>query len=114
MPLTHLCQIAYIFFNFLPHLLFIYHKMQITIKQDSYTKALNESGEEAQKETMRLKDIGLPQSKNNVNSNSKARIKRKVKDNEGKLKCLCTSLLYKNSVVTSLHVIHQACTLTKK
>ena len=35
--------------------------MQITIKQDSYTKA-NESGEEAQKETMRLIDIGLPQS----------------------------------------------------
>ena len=31
----------------------IYHKIQITIKQDSYTKA-NESGEEAQKETMRL------------------------------------------------------------
>ena len=42
--------------------------MQITIKQDSYTKA-NESGEEAQKETMRLIDIGLPQSKNKVNSN---------------------------------------------
>ena len=34
--------------------------MQITIKQDSYTKA-NESGEEAQKEIMRLIDIGLPQ-----------------------------------------------------
>ena len=51
----------------------IYHKIQITIKQDSYTKA-NESGEEAQKETMRLIDIGLPQSKNKVNSNSKARI----------------------------------------
>jgi len=33
----------------------IYHKIQITIKQDSYTKA-NESGEEAQKETMRLID----------------------------------------------------------
>ena len=31
------------------------------IKQDSYTEA-NESGEEAQKETMRLIDIGLPQS----------------------------------------------------
>ena len=45
----------------------IYHKIQITIKQDSYTKA-NESGEEAQKETMRLIDIGLPQSKNKVNS----------------------------------------------
>ena len=30
----------------------IYHKIQITIKQDSYTKA-NESGEEAQKETLR-------------------------------------------------------------
>ena len=34
----------------------IYHKIQITIKQDSYTKA-NESGEEAQKETMKLIDI---------------------------------------------------------
>jgi len=56
----------------------IYHKIQITIKQDSYTKA-NESGEEAQKETMRLIDTGLPQSKNKVNSNSKAR-----KYNEGK------------------------------
>ena len=53
----------------------IYHKIQITIKQDSYTKA-NESGEEAQKETMRLIDIGLPQSKIKVNSNSKARIER--------------------------------------
>ena len=41
---------------------FIYHKIQITIKQESYTKA-NESGEEAQKETTRLIDIGLPQSK---------------------------------------------------
>ena len=51
--------------------------MQITIKQDSYTKA-NESGEEAQKETMRLVDIGLPQSKIKVNSNSKARIESKV------------------------------------
>ena len=41
---------------------FIYHKIQIMLKQDSYTKE-NESGEEAQKETMRLIDIGLPQSK---------------------------------------------------
>ena len=48
------------------------------IKQDSHTKA-NESGEEAQKETMRLIDIGLPQSKNTVNSiNSKARIESKI------------------------------------
>ena len=46
-------------------------------RQDSYTKA-NESGEEAQKETMRLVEIGLPQSKNKVNSNSKARIKSKI------------------------------------
>ena len=45
----------------------IYHEIQITIKQDSYTKAY-ESGEEAQKETMRLIDIGLPQSKNKVNT----------------------------------------------
>ena len=49
----------------------IYHEIQITIKQNSYTKA-NESGEEAQKETMRLIDIGLPQSKNKVNINGKA------------------------------------------
>ena len=40
---------------------FFYHKIQIMIKQNSCTKA-NESGEEAQKETMRLIDIGLPQS----------------------------------------------------
>ena len=47
------------------------------IKQDSHTKA-NESGEETQKETMRLIDTGLPQSKNTVNSNSKARIESKI------------------------------------
>ena len=46
----------------------IYHKIQITIKQDSYTKA----EDEVQKETMRFIDIGLPQGKNKVNSNSKA------------------------------------------
>ena len=57
--------------------LFHYYKIQITIKQDSYTKA-NESGEEAQKETMRLIDIGLPQSKNKVNSNGKTRIESKI------------------------------------
>ena len=43
----------------------------------SYTKA-NESGKEAQKETMGLIDIGLPQCKNEVNSNSKARIESKI------------------------------------
>lgn len=42
-------------------------------KQDSYSKA-NESGEEAQKETMGLINIGLSQRKNKLNSNSKARI----------------------------------------
>ena len=47
------------------------HKIQITIKHGSCKKA-SESGEEAQKETMRLIDIDLPQSKNKVNSNSKA------------------------------------------
>ena len=47
------------------------------IKQDSYTKA-NESGEEAQKETMRLIDIGLPQSKNKVDRSRKARIEGKI------------------------------------
>ena len=45
--------------------------------QDSYTKT-NESGEEAQKETIRLIGIGRPQSKNKVNSNSKARIESKI------------------------------------
>ena len=55
----------------------IYHKIQITIKQDSYTKA-NESGEEAQKETMRFIDIGLLQSKKKVNSNGKARNESKI------------------------------------
>ena len=47
------------------------------LKQDGYTKA-NESGEKAQKETMRLIDIGLPRIKNKVNSNSKARIESKI------------------------------------
>ena len=61
----------------------IFHKIQITIKQDSYTKA-NESGEEAQKETMRLIDIGLPQRKNKVNIT--VRPGSKVKYNEGKYK----------------------------
>jgi len=42
--------------------LVIYHKIELTIEQDSYTKAI-ERGEEAQKETRRLIDIGLPQSK---------------------------------------------------
>ena len=55
----------------------IYHEIQITIKQNSYTKT-NESGEEAQKETMRLIDIGLPQSKNKVNINGKAWIESKI------------------------------------
>jgi len=41
-----------------------YHKIQVIIKkQGDHTKA-NKSGEEAQKETMGLIDIGLPQSKN--------------------------------------------------
>ena len=39
---------------------FIYHKIQLAIEQDSYT-ITNESGEEAQKETMGFIDIGLPQ-----------------------------------------------------
>ena len=55
----------------------IYHKIQMTIKQDSYTKA-NESVKEAQNETMRLIDIVLPQSENKVNTNSKARIESKM------------------------------------
>ena len=61
----------------------IYHKIQITIKQDSYTKA-NESGEEAQKETMRLIEIGLPQSK--IKLTVTIRPGSKVKYNEGKYK----------------------------
>ena len=44
------------------------------------------SGKEAQKETTRLIDIGLPQSKNKVNSNSTVRPGSKVKYNEGKYK----------------------------
>ena len=48
--------------NGFPGLFFIYHKIKLMIEQDIYTKA-NESGEEAQKETMGLIDIGLPQSK---------------------------------------------------
>ena len=48
-----------VFFFFI---IIIYHNLQVMIKQDSYTKA-NESGEEAQKETMGHIDIGLPQSK---------------------------------------------------
>ena len=56
---------------------FFYHKIQITIKQDSDTKA-NESGEEAQKEIVKLIDIRLPLSKNKVNSNGKARIESKI------------------------------------
>ena len=48
----------FFFFIFLP-----LNMNKIMIKQDSYTKA-NESGGEAQKETMGLIDIGLPQSKN--------------------------------------------------
>ena len=67
-----------LFLRFIFTFLFIfYHKIQITIKQDSYSKA-NESGVEAQKETMGLIDIGLHQSKNKVNSNSKARIESKI------------------------------------
>ena len=50
--------------HFLFYLFFIfYHKIQVILKkQGDHTKA-NTSGEEAQKETMGLIDIGLPQSK---------------------------------------------------
>ena len=41
--------------------MFNFFTTQITIKKESHTIA-NESGEEAQKETMGLIDIGLPQS----------------------------------------------------
>ena len=45
------------------HQPFLYHKIQVILKkQGDHTKA-NTSGEEAQKETMGLIDIGLPQSK---------------------------------------------------
>ena len=63
----------------------IYHKIQRTIKRDSYTKA-NKSGEEAQKETMRLIDIGLPQSKKKLTVTVTVRPGSKVKYNEGKYK----------------------------
>ena len=53
------------------YLFLFYHKIQITIKQERYTKA-NESGEEAQKETMGLIDTGLSQSQIKVNSNRNA------------------------------------------
>ena len=69
-----ICLLIYLFIYLF---IFIYHKIQITIKQDSYTKA-NESGEEAQNETTGLINIGLPQSKNKVNSDSKARIESKI------------------------------------
>ena len=49
-------------FLFLVLFLFFYLKIQVTITQDSYTKE-NESGEEAQKETMGLIDTGLAKSK---------------------------------------------------
>ena len=55
--------------NFIFSILFVlvffyfYHKIQVILKkQGDHTKA-NTSGEEAQKETMGLIDIGLPQSK---------------------------------------------------
>jgi len=48
-----LCSVYFLF----------YHKIQVILKkQGDHTKA-NKSGEEAQKETMGLIDIGLPQSK---------------------------------------------------
>ena len=52
------------------------------IKQDSCTKA-NESGEEAQKETMRLIDNGLPQSEIMLAVTVTVRPGLKVKYNEG-------------------------------
>ena len=52
------------------------------IKQDSCTKA-NESGEEAQKETMRLVDNGLPQSEIMKAVTVTVRPGLKVKYNEG-------------------------------
>ena len=39
----------------------MFRKIQIMIKQDSYT---NKSGKKAKKETMGFIDIGLPQNKN--------------------------------------------------
>ena len=51
-----------ILFNFF-FIFYFYHKIKvIPKKQGDHTKA-NKSGEEAQKETMGLIDIGLPQSK---------------------------------------------------
>ena len=62
----------------------IYHKIQLTIEQDIYTNT-NESGREAQKETMGLIDIGLPQSKK-ILLTVTARPGSKVKYNKGKYK----------------------------
>ena len=61
------------------------------MKQDSYTKA-NESGEEAQKETMRLVDNGLPQSEIMKAVTVTVRPGLKVKYNEGQ---------YKSSIIIS-------------
>ena len=61
----------------------IYHKIQITIKQDSYTKA-NESGEEAQKEPWGLQTLGSPRVK--IKLIVTVRPGSKVKYNEGKYK----------------------------
>ena len=50
-------------FQFTVFFFYFYHKIQVILKeQGDHTKA-NTSGEEAQKETMGLIDIGLPQSK---------------------------------------------------
>ena len=57
---------------------FFNHKIQITINETRQSDKSNESGKEAQKDTMRLIDFGLPQSKNKVNSNSKGRIESKI------------------------------------
>ena len=61
----------------------IYHKIEITIKQDSYTKA-NEIGEEAPKKTMRLIDIGSLRVK--IKLTVTIRPGSKVKYDEGKYK----------------------------
>ena len=76
---THLCWALYgdaiLVYRFgAPILLILYTYSLFDLPQNTN----NDKTRQAQKETTRLIDIGLPQSKNKVNSNSKARIESKI------------------------------------
>ena len=58
--------------------LFILSQNTNNDKKTRQSHKANKSGEEAQKESMLLIDIGLPQKKYKVTSNSKARIEGKI------------------------------------